>query len=219
MISLAFRTYLSAPAAVASVGSRRARTSCWVMVEAPRSPAPLALSPPPRGSPPRHNRCSAESPVLGRCGRVEDEGGTSAKVTTRRSSRWKCQLDLARPVVEDRRLGERAAGARTDGQPGRQNVDAVLKTMTDTPPRGRRRGGARSGRGKTRGNADRSWSRRMACARSATILLGLRPAPGVGRTRSGRMGVICRCWLSGRQRPTGAWPPGLSDASHQSATS
>ena len=43
-ISLALRTYRSEPGATTSAGSIRARTSCWVIVDAPRSLSPLAFS-------------------------------------------------------------------------------------------------------------------------------------------------------------------------------
>ena len=42
--SFALRRYRSAPGATYSSGRSLARTSCWVIVEAPRWPEPLAFS-------------------------------------------------------------------------------------------------------------------------------------------------------------------------------
>ncbi len=91
MISLALRRYLSAPGSITSEGSSRARTSCWVMVEAPRSLVPLAPSAAAAAM------AAASKPLFAQKVRSSavvvassTSRGTSSKATTCRSSTPNC---------------------------------------------------------------------------------------------------------------------------------
>ena len=90
-----------------SGGSRRARTSCWVIVEAPRleprsesSPAETMAT----GSKPAFSQNVLSSMAVVASSRI---GGISSKVTTSRLN-WpnRASSDLAGAVVEDRFLGQ-----------------------------------------------------------------------------------------------------------------
>ena len=107
-ISLAFRMYRSEPGATTSSGSIRARTRCWVIVDAPRSLSPLSVLGDCRqiacGSKPgfsQNVRSSAVVVVKDQPGHivVGDDPWLDGLETT--------QLDLAVTVIEDRWLGER----------------------------------------------------------------------------------------------------------------
>ena len=113
MISRALRSYVLPSNAAA--GRSRARTSCWVMVEAPRG-LPATVSSPaetmPAGSKPALH---PEILVLDGGRRVEDLARQlvecdelALQVAEAR------QLDLAGPVVDDRLLFERDVGERRD---------------------------------------------------------------------------------------------------------
>ena len=128
MISLSLRSAVRFGSWTSSGSRRRARTSCWVIVEAPRllprsqSSAAETIA---TGSKPALSQKVLSSTAVVASTRTV---GISSKVTTSRCDVAEPrQLDLARPVVDDRllRRGTSCRASRGSARPLRQRgVDA-----------------------------------------------------------------------------------------------